>query len=69
MADQDNEMTTDKVLIKRLASIGIKIDIDEKEIDRQMNPALFAINKKLKELTKENEKASKAGLFGSEFFA
>jgi hypothetical protein len=56
------------VLIKRLASIGIKVDIDPKAIDRQLSPAMYAISNELKKLTKENEKASKAGIFGSDFW-
>jgi len=66
MAEQDNE-TTDKVLMKRLAAIGIKIEVDQDYINRQLSPAMAAISKKLNQLSKES-KMDKDGIFGAKFF-
>ena len=65
MTEQDNK-TVDDVLIKRLASIGIKINMDQESINKQLDPALAAITRKLKQLSKESE--LNKGVFGEGFF-
>ena len=52
MTEQDNK-TVDDVLIKRLASIGIKINMDQESINKQLDPALAAITRKLKQLSEK----------------
>ncbi len=63
--DQNEQIELTKTAF---AKIGIKIEIDQDTVNKNLNPALLEVSKKLKQLTRE-AKLDDSGLFGKDFFA
>ena len=66
MAD-DTSKTASDVLMKQLIRMGIQIHVDQKDMDKNLNPALRALTRKLNQLSKDSL-MEKEGIFGKNFF-
>lgn len=65
MADS-NDITASDVVAQKAIRIGLGIHIDQRDIDRDMDPVLKSISKKLKVLSEDSN--LKNGIFGKNFF-
>ena len=66
MAD-DTSKTASEVLTKRLIKMGIQIHVDQRDMDKNLDPTLRALTRKLRQMSKDSI-MEKEGIFGDNFF-
>ena len=66
MAD-DTSKTASEVLTKQLIKMGIQIHVDQRDMDKNLDPALRALTRKLRQMSKDSI-MEKEGIFGDNFF-
>lgn len=61
----ESQDTAEKVLAEKLISLGLDIRVDKSRIEKQLNPTLTALGKKLNQLSEDAD--LKKGIFGKDF--
>jgi hypothetical protein len=63
----ESQDTAEKVLAEKLISLGLDIRVDKSRIEKQLNPTLTALSKKLNQLSEDAD--LKKGIFGKDFIS